>query len=327
MNSIVSSQPFHVSGLTLDRNDMCPACGDSHGTPFLAAPDRFHGRSSIYELVSCPLCSMVWLKDPPLPTEMSQHYGEDYDKAIARAGEDRNHWRSRRQTLLRYKTRGALLDLGCSSGGFLSSIEAPSWNLCGIEMSERAARTAEAKCGAQVFVGNILDAPFPPRFFDAITCFHVLEHLYQPKEVLSKVFEWLKPGGIFYLMVPNIHSAGARIFRSYWYPLELPRHLSHFSPTSLGKLGKSVGLTEVSITTHREVFIEASARYILAEALHRLGWALLPPAKAKAPSLPWRMARKAFRLTVLPALSVLASLAGDGESIHAIFEKRPQRET
>ena len=81
-------------------------------------------------------------------------------------------------------------------------------------------------------------APFQPNTFDAITCFDVLEHMHHPREVLVKVREWLKPGGVFYTFLPNIDSAESRIFRSYWCGLELPRHLYHFSPSSLGKASR-----------------------------------------------------------------------------------------
>ena len=167
----------------------CPTCGHDGAEDFLQAPDRFHGRSRIYQLVRCPRCSVVWLKDPPPPSEMGQHYGEHYDRAISRTGQDPGFWTRRRATLLRCVSSGAILDLGCSSGGFLATLKGPEWKLFGIEMSERVAREAEARTGAQVFVGDILDAPFPPESFDAITCFHVFEHLYQPKELLAKVRE------------------------------------------------------------------------------------------------------------------------------------------
>jgi SAM-dependent methyltransferase len=317
-NQIMQPEAIETNATSAER---CPSCGHDGAENWLQAPDRFHGRPEIYQLLRCPGCSLVWLKDPPSPEEMGNHYGPDYDRAIAGTGDDPNHWTSRRDTLLRYKTGGAILDLGCSSGGFLTSVKSPAWKLYGIEMSDSVARRAEANCGAEVFVGDILDAPFAPGSFDAITCFHVFEHLYHPREVLEKVAKWLKPGGIFFTMMPNIDSAGAHIFKSHWYALELPRHLSHFSPTSLRNMANSVGLEEVSLTTDREVFIEYSTRYVLEDALKKIGISRVPLARAKRPSLAWRVVRKMFRLTVLPVLNGMASLAGDGESIHVVLKK------
>ncbi len=319
MSTILARQDKGAS-MVADRTG-CPMCSQKHLGRLLRAPDRFHGGTDSYDLLHCPSCSLVWLDNPPPPHAMAQHYGADYDRAIAGAGEDPDHWRERRNTVLRHKSGGSILDLGCSSGGFLASLQGPSWKLTGIEMSDAVAGTAEARSGAEVFVGDILDAPFPAGAFDVITCFHVFEHLYHPKEVLASVSRWLKPGGIFYTMMPNIDSAGARIFGSYWYALELPRHLYHFSPRSLRYLAASVGLEEVSITTHREVFIEPSFRYIGDDLLRKMGVLRVPLAQAKTPGIPWRVFRKLFRLTLRPVLTGIASLAGPGESIHAVFRK------
>lgn len=300
---------------------VCPSCASAEVDDWLQAPDRFHGRQKLYQLVRCRSCSAVWLKDPPPPNVMGDHYGVDYDRAIAAAGDDPNHWSERRDTLLKYKSGGSLLDLGCSAGGFLRSVKSPGWTLSGIEMSEDVARRAEASSGAKVFVGDILDAPFQANSFDAITCFHVFEHLYEPREVLLRVAKWLKPGGVFFTMMPNIDSAGRRIFKSYWYALELPRHTYHFSPKSLSSLARSVGLQQLSLTTDREVFIEQSVRYIVDELYRKLGFPRAPMSKLRRRSFSYRAIRKAFRLTLLPAFTALASLAGDGESIHAVFTK------
>ena len=189
-------------------------------------------------------------------------------------------------------------------------------------MSSESARRAQAESGVKVFVGDILDAQFHASSFDAITCFHVFEHLYKPREVLSKVSDWLKPGGIFYVLVPNIDSAGAHFFRSYWYALELPRHVFHYSPKSLKMMAQSVGLEVLSLTTHREVFIEQSIRYIIDDMLRRMGVRRTPLANTQPPGIMFRLVRKAFRLTILKFLTGLASLAGDGESIHAVFQKK-----
>ena len=125
-----------------------------------------------------------------------------------------------------------------------------------------ARRAAEAKTGAQVFVGHILDATFPRESFDVITCFDVLEHLYEPRRVMARVGEWLKPGGIFYVLVPNIDSAESRVFGSYWHGLELPRHLFHYSPAALQCLAESAGLQVVSLETRRNPAVGTSLRYV-----------------------------------------------------------------
>jgi 2-polyprenyl-3-methyl-5-hydroxy-6-metoxy-1,4-benzoquinol methylase len=299
----------------------CIACNGCDIEEYLQAPDRYHGRSELYRLVRCRSCSLVWLQDPPSPAEMGQHYGPDYDRAVALAGRDPRRWSRRCEIVQSLKTGGVILDLGCSDGGFLGGLDGSKWRMYGIEMSPEVAKAAEQRTGAEVFVGDVLQAPFAPGMFDVITCFHVFEHLYQPKAILGRVRDWLKPGGLFFAMMPNIDSAGVRVFKSYWYGLELPRHLYHFSPRSLRTLARSVGLEEISITTSREVFIEASTHYIMHDLLRRVGIHCVARAKAFELSFPLKVVRKAGRLTVLPVLNSLAALAGDGESIHALFGK------
>jgi SAM-dependent methyltransferase len=301
----------------------CTVCRRNAPQDWLRAPDRFHGRQELYRLVRCPSCSLVWLDNPPPPDEMAEHYGTDYDTLIAAVGEAdvAKRWRKPREVLLRYKSGGAILDLGASSGGFLASLKDRPWELHGVEISETVARRAQENTGAKMFVGDVMDAPYAPDTFDAITCFHVLEHLYQPREVLEKVREWLKPGGIFITYLPNIDSGAARLFGSYWYALELPRHLYHFSPVALRQLAQSVGFDEVEISTHREPFIPMSARYFNDAILRKLGVSRVPPAYAGPRSLPWRAMRKAFKLTMLPVLDKLVAMAGPGEIMHAVLKK------
>jgi SAM-dependent methyltransferase len=300
----------------------CPICGQGGAQQWLCGPDRLHGKQVRYTLVRCPSCSLVWLNNPPKPSEMHLHYTDAYHKLISAAGEDSpDRWRDRIQILRQCKQSGTLLDLGCSSGGFLGFFKGDSWKLCGIEMSADCARRAEARAGAHVFVGDILDAPFPPESFDAITCFDVLEHLYEPRRVIARVGEWLKRGGIFYVQVPNVDSAEARVFGSYWHGLELPRHLFHYSPTSLEFLAESAGLRVVSLETRRNPAVGTSLRYVWDDVLGAVGIRQTPVAYRGEANFPWRAARKVVRMTVLRALLATAPLVGGGEAIHAIFRK------
>jgi 2-polyprenyl-3-methyl-5-hydroxy-6-metoxy-1,4-benzoquinol methylase len=334
MRLSVAKAQSHISRLDEvgDRTDQagprrqgkehCPVCGRAGAKEWLQAPDRFHGKQEKYTLVRCTACSLVWQRNPPKPDEMHLYYTEAYHRLISAAGENSPHrWRDRKAALAPLKQSGSLLDLGCSAGSFLESMKGDSWKLSGIEMSAKGARTAEARSGARVFVGDIPDAPFAAESFDVITCFDVLEHVYEPRRVLAKVAEWLRPDGIFYVLVPNIDSAEARAFGSYWHGLELPRHLSHFSPLSLRNLAKSVDLNEVFIETHRNPAVGTSLRYVCDDIFRRVGIRRTPVAYREEAGLPWRAVRKLTRMTALRTLLAVAPLIGGGESIHAVFQK------
>lgn len=321
MNTGVSVSD-HIESQSPPAMSQCPSCANQEFQNWLEGVDRFNRRNERYQLVRCASCSLVWLQNAPQPTEMGQHYGPSYDRLIIEAGETSpERWEARRRVLARFKSGGALLDLGCSSGAFLKTLKGQAWDLYGIEMSENAARMAEARSGAKVFVGDIMEAPFPEQSFDAITCFDVLEHVYEPKKVMERVFRLLKSGGVFYVYIPNIDSGEARLFGSYWYGLELPRHLSHFSPDSLRHLGKSIGFSEGCVETVRSSSLEFSLRYIIDDLLQKCGISATPLAEARPASLPWKVVRKLLRWTVFFAIFHASSLLGRGESMNAVFKK------
>ena len=303
---------------------VCPICNGQGGRRFLSAPDRFHWRTKPYDLFRCSDCSYVWLEDPPSPTDMSDHYGIDYHKSIMAAGESSGaRWSSQREAILKQRNSGTLLDLGCSSGGFLSSMSQESWKLFGIELDGAAAEKARCISGASIFVGDVAAAPFPPESFDVITCFDVLEHVYSPRQVLIKVKELLKPGGIFFAVLPNIESWEARIFGSYWYGLELPRHISHFSPQSLRHIMNALGFKELTVFTSATTYSERSASYLRSAVSEKVGFARPSMAKRERPNLLSRAVRKSIRMSVFEPFGQLASAAGAGASIDAIFFKKP----
>jgi SAM-dependent methyltransferase len=316
-----------VSMDTETREEMiseCPICRRQAGYEFLVSSDRFHGRRQLYRLLRCHECGLVWLASPPRPQDMAIHYSENYHRAIAAAGEglaDRR-WKRQREMISRLKDSGVLLDIGCSTGGFLSTMSGNAWRLCGIEMEESTARKARAATGADVFVGDAVNAPFPPSSFDVITSFDVLEHVYSPRQFLMKVHQWLKPGGIFYAMVPNIDSWESRLFRSYWYGLELPRHLFHFSPRSLRYLMNDLRLDEVTLTTPPISYVESSVGYVTSSFLAKLGFSLLPLAEQRRRTVLRKAVWKAIGIAAAIPFAQAACFAGAGPSLEVIFSKQ-----
>jgi SAM-dependent methyltransferase len=303
----------------------CPIC-DSDGPAIrLRAPDRFHMRTDMYQLRECRRCSLVWLDDMPTPEEMPYHYGADYHRTVTASGEVKllRRWRPTRDKVLKMGRGGTLLDVGCSSGGFLRTLRGGPWKLYGLEISPDEAQRAKAGSGAEVFVGTVLDATFAPESFDVITAFHFLEHVHNLNEVVGKMLEWLKPGGVIYIQVPNIESCEAHIFESYWYGLELPRHLWHFSPASLRELFLSSGFEEVLVRTTPDCYVEKSVRYLLDNAFSKLGVLRTPLAASNGSvSIPWRLLRKAMRLGILWPFRQVSAAVGRGAGIEGMFRKK-----
>lgn len=310
--------PFFVT----KTSPLCPVCG-CRGALFLRAPDRFHRRSRLYELFRWCSSGLVWLRDPPRPEEAAYHYGTEYHMTMATSGERDvpRRWKLPMRRVHQVSTGGDLLDIGCSPGGFLEALKYGSWRLHGVERSPNQARRAETRSGAGIFVGEVPQADFSPGSFDVVTCLRVLEHPDRPQAVLRKVRDWLKPRGVLYLQVPNADAPEARAFRPYWYPLELPRHLYHFSAASLRNLGIFCGIEPVLLKTLPETYLEQSVHYLFDDLVAKCGISRPHNEVAAEPCAAWRVLRKAFRLGVLAPSRMLAAAAGRGASLEAVFQR------
>ena len=78
--------------------------------------------------------------------------------------------------------------------------------------------------------------------FNAITLWHVLEHVHQLHDYIEHLKRILKPQGKLFIAVPNYQSTDSNIYRSYWAAYDVPRHLYHFSPNSIEVLMQKHGL-------------------------------------------------------------------------------------
>jgi SAM-dependent methyltransferase len=118
----------------------------------------------------------------------------------------------------------------------------------GIEISEEAAAIARAR-GFEVIVGDATEVEYPAERFDVVRCWHTLEHIPDPLFLLARLRGAVAAGGVINLLLPNRSSATSILFRQYWYHLDLPRHLHHFSPRDVDALAKLCEL-RVARTRH-----------------------------------------------------------------------------
>jgi SAM-dependent methyltransferase len=136
--------------------------------------------------------------------------------------------------------QGRYLDVGCGSGGTVGAAAMLGWRVAGIEPDGAAAEKAR-RFSDEIYTGDVLEASFAPSSFDVVSMFHVLEHVPDPVAVVRRTLEWLAPGGLVIIEVPNAGGLGASLFGRAWSGLDLPRHLSHFTPDSLASVVERAG--------------------------------------------------------------------------------------
>ena len=128
-----------------------------------------------------------------------------------------------------------LLDVGCGTGDFLKIAKDHYWEVYGIEPNEKARHIANNKTQNRVYDLEQL-LKFEPQSFDVITLWHVLEHLPKLDDHIAIFESLLKPNGRLIIAVPNFKSYDAAYYKNYWAAFDVPRHLWHFSKTSISKL-------------------------------------------------------------------------------------------
>jgi SAM-dependent methyltransferase len=164
--------------------------------------------------------------------------------------------------------KGKVLDIGCGSGRFLHLLgRRGDYTLYGSELpgppAARAARFPEIRLS----VGTAFHPEVEASGLDAVTMFHVIEHIEDPAAVIKKIYAALKPGGYFYVSFPNIHSWQGRFFQGDWLHLDPPRHLVMFHPVHFEQYMKKMGFEEV----HRSGFsIEQNPFGMVQSLLNRL---------------------------------------------------------
>jgi len=129
-------------------------------------------------------------------------------------------------------SKGKLLDIGAGTGDFLVTAKNSGWQIIGMEPNEKAKAIAEKK-GVE-FVNDFKE--LPNQSFDVITMWHVLEHVPNLDEYLAELKRLIKPNGTIIIAVPNFKSFDATYYGKYWAAYDVPRHLWHFSKTSIQKL-------------------------------------------------------------------------------------------
>ena len=141
--------------------------------------------------------------------------------------------------LIRIYLKGnKILDYGAGSGKFAAYLSNKNFKTSALEPYNKEIKN-QSLLNINVFK-NIADIPKSDKY-DGITLWHVLEHLANPEQVLSKIYNLLNKNGVLMIAVPNINSLDSGYYNSYWAALDVPRHIWHFTSKGIISLVESRG--------------------------------------------------------------------------------------
>jgi len=125
-----------------------------------------------YKVLRCMNCGLVYVNPIPPKELLENTYSKEYYTPWL--GNQRRKrikmWELRFKTLNSFSVRKSnLLDVGCGEGLFLEIAKENGWDVTGTEISGFAAKYGRDNLGLNIFEGEVMDAGFPDKTFDAIT--------------------------------------------------------------------------------------------------------------------------------------------------------------
>lgn len=233
----------------------CPICHSTEHTLFFTGKDYSFTQEE-FSIVSCQSCGFKFTNPIPTEDKIGEYYkAENYiSHTSSKKGLFERIYHLVRKRAIKnklklvsdYSSGKDLLDFGCGTGDFLHFASEQGWNAQGMEPSEDARKIAEEK-GITVHSTESLNQ-LKENSLDAISMWHVLEHVYHLNKDFDQLKKALRSGGYFFIAVPNCQSYDANHYGKFWAAWDLPIHLYHFTPKDIQNFAKEHELTYVKTT-------------------------------------------------------------------------------
>lgn len=230
----------------------CPACASAGITNVLQVKD-YTVSGEVFTIAECGTCTLRFTQDVPAIDAIAPYYkSENYisHTNISRGFINRLYHGVRKRTIrakrkllqkVTGKTTGKLLDLGSGTGAFVHEMKGHQWETTGLEPDAGARKVAQQLYGVELSATTRF-FELPHGYFDAITLWHVLEHVHDLDGYIRQLKTILHANGKIFIAVPNYTSGDAATYKAHWAAYDVPRHLYHFSPLAMQLLMEKHGL-------------------------------------------------------------------------------------
>lgn len=226
----------------------CPLCNSGQFDLYQRCKD-FTVSKETFSIVSCTNCGLKFTNPRPAEEDLHKYYESDDYISHTNKGNNllnnlyklaRVYTMEQKSRLLRkWSPKGALLDVGCGTGDFLSYNKKLGWSVSGVEVSAKAREQAETQL-QQVLYTSLQEVP--EKKFQAITLWHVLEHVGELEKTCQQIVNRLDSAGTLIVAVPNCEAYDAHYYQEYWAAYDVPRHLYHFTQGTMEQLWKKFGM-------------------------------------------------------------------------------------
>lgn len=225
----------------------CGACGSPRC--------RFTGAIDARRFAVCLDCDVERLYDRVAENRLDLLYGHYYDPSdpspaameqqLANPTFERR--RRRLESVLGSRAR-RILEIGCGDGNFLATLRRSGWDVQGQEFSPDTSAMVIRRHQIPTIAGPLesvaLERPFP-----VVAAYHVFEHIYHPAGWLQRVIQFVEPGGLLHLQVPNAASLTRRLSGDVWSGLVFPEHVYFYEPRTLQRVLSRSGFSVLATAT------------------------------------------------------------------------------
>lgn len=250
---------------------LCPVCKGCTFTPFaderidpekigaLTYASRKPPEFMCLRLVCCKTCDLVYAPSPPSEGFLKAAYTDSgFDSGVEAIEAAETYADALEPHLIEFSGRYAAVEVGAGSGAFLPWLQSQRFKpVIGIEPSCSAIDAATIETQKLLRKGMFSASRLKEERVSLVCSFMTLEHLHDPSEFASSVYDLLESGGALAVVVHNWRAPINRLLGTRSPVIDI-EHMQLFSPDALSELLKRAGFEHIKLEPIRNSY---SMRY------------------------------------------------------------------